>query len=192
MNSNNKKNKKASKNNKNIRNNKKTSDNNNDNNDNNKVVHISSQLSSKMIVDLMDGYPDLKKITCPPSLYKRISKKYLEVLKELGIEVQIKQKWGTKKKYTDEKKEEVINLVKEGQRPSEIAEKLNLPVKTIYYLKNSETNEKIPLKVGKKSKYSDATITKIKNLAKSGIPPKKISKQEKIPLRTIYYIINNK
>lgn len=172
-------------------NNKNNTDNKN-NNDNADIVHINSQLSSKKIVELMDEYPNLKKITCPPSLYKRISKKYLEVLEELGIEVEVKHNWGFKKKYKDEKKEEVINLIKEGHTPSQIAEKLNLPIKTIYYLKNSSENEKIPLKIGKKSKYSDATITKIKNLAKSGIPPKKISKQEKIPLRTIYYIINKK
>ncbi|MBZ9571496.1 resolvase [Methanobrevibacter sp. TMH8] len=163
-----------------------------DNEDENNTIHISSQLSSKMIVELMDEYPDLKKITCPPSLYKRISKKYLEVLEELGIEVEIKYNWGTRKKYKDEMKEEVINLIKEGEDPSKIAEKFNLPVKTIYYLKNTKKDEKISIKLGKKSKYSDATITKIKNLAKSGISPKKISKQEKIPLRTVYYIINKK
>ena len=165
---------------------------NSNNNDNNNTIHVSSQLSSKRIVELMDEFPDLKKITCPPSLYNRISKKYLEVLDELGIEIEIKHKWKGKKKYDDEKKEEVRNLIKEGKTPSQIAEKLNLPVKTIYYLKDSDKNEKIPLKKGKKSKYSDATITKIKNLHKTGISPKKISKQEKIPLRTVYYIIKNK
>lgn len=156
------------------------------------TVHISSQLSSKKIVELMDKFPNLKKITCPPSLYTRISKKYLEVLKELGITVEMKYNWGAKKKYNNEIKEEVINLIKKGQKPFEIAEKLNFPVKTIYYLKNSGENEEIHLKRGRISKYSDATITKIKNLAKSGISPKKISKQEKIPLRTVYYIIRNK
>ena len=159
---------------------------------NTNTVHISSQLSSKRIVRLLDEFPDLKKITCPPSLYNRVSEKYLEVLKELGIEVEIKYNWGAKKKYKDEKKEEVINLIKKGQDPSKIAKKLNLPVQTIYYLKNSDNKEKIPLKRGRKSKYSDATITKIKNLSKSGTSPKKISKQEKIPLRTVYYIINSK
>jgi len=160
-------------------------------NNNISTIHVSSQLSSKRIVELMNEFPDLKKITCPPSLYKRISKKYLEALEELGIEIEIKHNWRGKKKYTDEKKEEIRNLIKEGQTPSQVAEKLNLPIKTIYYLKDSNKNEKIPLKKGKKSKYSDATITKIKNLAKSGISPKKISKEEKIPLRTVYYIIKN-
>ena len=163
---------------------------NRDLNDENSI-HISSQLSSKMIVELIDENPDLKKITCPPSIYKRTSSKYLEVLKELGIDVEIKYDWGAKKKYGAEKREEVVKLIKEGETPSQIAEKLNLPIKTIYYLKNSYNQDKIHLKIGKKSKYSDALITKVKNLAKSGVSPKKISKQESIPLRTVYYMIKN-
>lgn len=155
------------------------------------TVHISSQLSSKMIVNLMDEYPNLKIITCPPSIYKRISKKYLEALEELEIEVKIKHNWTTRIKYSDEKKEEVIELIKDGQTPTEVAEYLNLPVKTIYYMKNSYDKEKIKLKRGKKNKYNDATRTRIKNLAKSGVPVKKIAKKENIPLRTVYHIIKN-
>jgi len=163
----------------------------NKNKENKKTVHISSQLSSKMIVNLMDEYPNLKKITCPPSIYKRISNKYLEVLKELEIEVEVKHNWKTKRKYSDEKKEEIVNLIKNGQTPSEVAEYLNLPLKTIYYMKNSYDKEKIKLKRGKKNKYNDAIRTRIKNLAKSGVPVKKIAKKENIPLRTVYYIIKN-
>lgn len=155
-------------------------------------VHISSQLSSKMIVELMDEYFNLKKISCPPSIYKRISKKYLEVLKELGISVEVNHNWGSKRKYNNDKKKKVSKLVKQGKNPSQIAEKLNLPLKTIYYLKDRSLDEKITLKIGKKSKYSDVVWTKIRNLANSGVSPQKISKKENIPIRTVYYMINNK
>ena len=50
-------------------------------------VHISEQLTSSRIIRLMNTYPSLKKITCPPSLYKRISPKYLAALDELNIVV---------------------------------------------------------------------------------------------------------
>lgn len=155
-------------------------------------VHVSCQLSSKMIVELMDEYPNLKKISCPPSIYNRISKKYLEVLKELKIKVEVSHNWGAKRKYSDDKRKEVIELIKQGKNPSQIAEKLDLSLKTIYYLKDSSSEEKIKLKMGKKSKYPDFIWTKVKNLAKSGVSPQKISKKEDIPLRTIYYMINNK
>ena len=36
-------------------------------------VHISEQLTSGRIIRLMNTYPSLKKITCPPSIYNRIS-----------------------------------------------------------------------------------------------------------------------
>ncbi|MEA4957660.1 hypothetical protein SDC9_08622 [bioreactor metagenome] len=162
-----------------------------ENNENGSNVHISSQLSSKMIVDLMDKYPNLKKITCPPSIYNRISKKYLEVLEELEIDVEVKHNWRTPKKYSDEKKKEIIDLIKNGSTPFEIAEHLNLPLKTVYYMKNSYDKEKIKLKRGKKNKYDDSIRTRIKNLYKSGVSAQKIAKKEKIPIRTIYYIIKN-
>ncbi len=155
------------------------------------TVHISNPLSSKVIIELMNKYPNLKKITCPPSLYNRISKKYLEALDELDIDVEVAYNWGTSK-YSDKQQDEVIALIKNGYSPSKIAKNLNIPVKTVYYLKNKDENKKITLKRGKKKKYSPAIRKKIKKLAKNGISPMKISKQENIPLRTVYYIINNK
>jgi len=57
-------------------------------------VHISTSLGSKKIMELIDKYPNLKIVTCPKSIYNRISKKYLEVLEKLGITVKIKYNWG--------------------------------------------------------------------------------------------------
>ncbi|MCL2687387.1 MAG: resolvase [Methanobrevibacter sp.] len=158
------------------------------------IVHISSQLSSKMIVELIEKYPNLKKITCPPSLYNRISDKYLEALEELGITVEINHNWNTKIKYTDYEKKTVYNMIKEGKTPLKISNDLNIPIKTIYYLKdsyNKKTHNKIHLKRGKKKKYNMELREKIKKLQISGISPKEISKKENIPLRTVYYILKN-
>ena len=40
-------------------------------------VHISTQLTSQKIIQLMDTYPSLKRITCPQSIYNRISPDYI-------------------------------------------------------------------------------------------------------------------
>ena len=40
-------------------------------------VHISTQLTSRKLIELMDTYPSLKRITCPKSIYNRISPTYL-------------------------------------------------------------------------------------------------------------------
>ncbi|MDR0900394.1 MAG: resolvase [Methanobrevibacter sp.] len=163
-----------------------------ENNEELRKIHINETLSSKKIMELIDSYPNLKEITCPPSIYGRISKKYLEALKELGIEIKKEYGWNTEKKYKDTDKNKVLDLIKKGYTPSEIANILNFSIKTVYYLKDRDENERIILKKGKKSKYDNETRNKIKLLAKEGISPKKIAEQENIPLRTIYYIINNK
>lgn len=155
-------------------------------------IHISTALSSKKIMELIDEYPNLKIVTCPKSIYDRISKKYLEALSELGITVKIKYNWGKPARYSEKDRINVINLIKEGLLPQDIAKKLNIPVQTVYYLKNKNKDEQIKLKRGKKRKYSYETRKRVKKLANDGVPIKKISKSENIPLRTIYDIVNEK
>ena len=155
-------------------------------------VHISTALSSKKIMELIDEYPNLKTITCPKSIYNRIPKKYLEVLNKLKIAVKIKYNWGKPVKYTEKDRINVINLIKKGLFPQNIAKRLDIPVQTVYYLKNKNKDEQIKLKRGKRKKYSYDIREKVKKLAKDGVPIKKISKSENIPLRTVYDIINEK
>ena len=155
-------------------------------------VHISTTLSSKKIMELIDKYPNLKIVTCPNSIYDRISKKYLEALEKLGITVKIKYNWGKPPKYTENDRINVVNLIKKGLFPQDIAEKLNLSVHTVYYLKNKNKDEQVKLKRGKRRKYSNEIREKVKKLANDGVPTKKISKTENIPLRTVYDIINEK
>ena len=155
-------------------------------------VHISTTLSSKKIMELIDKYPNLKIVTCPNSIYDRISKKYLEALEKLGIVVKIKYNWGKPPKYTENDRINVVNLIKKGLFPQDIAEKLNLSVQTVYYLKNKNKDEQVKLKRGKRRKYSNEIREKVRKLANDGVPTKKISKTENIPLRTVYDIINEK
>ena len=57
-----------------------------------RTIHITKALSSSMIMDLIDEYPNLEEITCAPSVYKRTSNKYIDALKHLKIDVNIKYK----------------------------------------------------------------------------------------------------
>jgi len=145
-------------------------------------VYVSEQLSSRKIMELLDKYPDLEKIRCPQSLYLRISKKYLEALSELGIEVEPVTKIGRPKKYTEES-EDVQKLLDEGKSPKEISEILKISLKTVYYLKNSK------LKRGRKSKYPPETEDQVKKLYHDGVPTREISQNLEIPLRTVYYFL---
>jgi hypothetical protein len=134
-------------------------------------------------MELLDQYPDLKKITCPPSLYSRISPKYLQALEELGVAVVPVEKKGRPPKYNDEEIENVERLLKSGHTPKEIAETLQMPIKTVYYLKGS------PLKRGRKIRYDQKKVQKVKNLFKKGVSAREIASSQEIPLRTVYSLL---
>lgn len=85
-------------------------------------------------MELLDKYPDLKKIKSPKSLYIRTSKKYLDALSKLGIEVEPVIKRGRPKKYGVNESEKVHDMLMEGFTPKEISEKLDIPLRTIYSL----------------------------------------------------------
>ena len=148
-----------------------------------KEIHAEKLLSFRRIMELLDQYPDLRKITCPPSLYARISPKYLQALNELGVMVESVEKKGRPKKYKEEDIHKIKNMLKAGQTPREIAKTLDIPLKTVYYLNDYQ------LKRGRKSKYDDQTTKKVKKLYNNGLSAKKISEDMKIPLRSIYSLL---
>jgi hypothetical protein len=144
---------------------------------------VNEQLSSRKIMEILDSNPDLEKITCPISIYTRISKKYMDALNKLGIEVETVQRRGRPKKYSINEATKIQSLLDKGESPKAISQKLNLPIKTVYYLKNSR------LKRGRKVKYTSEKAKEVKKLYNKGIPAKKISKNLNIPLRTVYLLI---
>jgi hypothetical protein len=148
-----------------------------------KEIHVEKLLSFNRIMELLDRYPDLEKITCPPSLYARISPKYLQALNELGVVVEPLKKKGRPQKYNEEDVYKIKKMLKDGKTPREIARNLDISLKTVYYLKDFQ------LKRGRKSKYDDETIKKVKKLYNNGLSAKEISKDMKIPLRSVYSLL---
>ena len=148
-------------------------------------VHVTKPLSSKLIIELLDENPDLEEINCPLSLYERTSEIYLDALAELGIVINIIESRGRPKKYDDDLKEKIDEMLDSGLSVKTIASKLNINSKTVYYLKKNK------LKQGPKSKYSNKTKKEIFDMRNEGIPVKKISEKMNIPIRTIYYILKN-
>ena len=152
-------------------------------------VHISTQLTSQKIIQLMDTYPSLKRITCPQSIYNRISPDYIKALDNLGVSIEIKYNWG-KKKYSMTQINQVVDLFNEGKRSDEIASELDLPIANVNYIK-SKYFDKINVKHYKR-KYDDECRQKVKSMRENGLKPKEISKELNIPVRSIYYIWNKK
>lgn len=148
------------------------------------TIHITQALSSSMIVGLIDEYPNLEEITCSPSVYKRTSKRYIEALSQLDIEVRTKYEWGAKSK-SNGIEFYVAKLSEEGLSAKQISQKLDISLNRVYYLlRKSRTNFD-----NRKRKYNH---TKIKQLKNDGFTAKEISEKLDMPLRSVYYILNKK
>ena len=152
-------------------------------------VHISTQLTSRKLIELMDTYPSLKRITCPQSIYNRISPTYIKALDKLGVSVEVKYNWG-KKKYSKTQINQVLDLFNEGKRSDEIASILEMPVSNVNYIK-SKYFDRINVKHYKR-KYDEDCRSKVKTMKEEGFKPKQISKELNIPIRSVYYILNRK
>ncbi len=74
-------------------------------------------------------------------------------------------------------------MIDEGVSPKDISDELEIPLKTVYYLKGTK------LKRGRKPKYSKETEEEIKRLRDEGLRAKDISEKLSIPLRTVYCLI---
>lgn len=134
-------------------------------------------------MEILDKYPELKKIKCPPSIYQRTSPKYLEALSKLGVEVEALKKRGRPRKYDKSDVKTIRKMLREGFTPQEVSDDLGIPLKTIYYF------NKTPLKRGRKGKYSPKTLKKVKNLYNEGLKARDISEKLNIPLRTVYSLL---
>lgn len=150
------------------------------------TIHITKALSSSVIMDLIDEYPNLSEITCSPSLYNRTSKNYIDALKQLDIDVNKKYNWGAKSQ-TNGMDKVVLDLAKKGLKAREISEKLDIKLNRVYYLlRKNNDNVKFD------NYYRKYDYDKIKSLKKEGLKPREISEKLDIPLRTVYYILNKK
>lgn len=146
-------------------------------------IHVDKPLSSKYILELLDEHPDLEVIECPQSLYERTSDTYLNALSELGIEIEVNENRGRPKKYDSSLVKKINEMINSGIYPKVVAKKLQLDLKTVYYLKDKK------LKKGPKSKYSEDTRQEIIKLKREGTPVKNIASMLNIPIRTIYHIL---
>lgn len=146
-------------------------------------IYVNIPLSSQKILKILETNPELEKIKCPPSLYKRIAPQYLDVLSKLGVEVEPLPKKGRPRKYGEKEVKSIQGMLQKGYTPQKISERLGIPLKTVYYL------NKTPLERGRKRKYSLKTEKKVKNLYHKGLSAREISEDMNIPLRTVYFLL---
>ena len=148
------------------------------------TIHITKTLTSSMIVELIDKYPNLEEITCSPSVYNRTSNTYIDALKQLDINVKRQYNWGAKSK-SNGIEFYVLKLSNEGLTPKQISQKLEISLNRVYYLLR-KANAKFD---NRKRKYNHKEIRQLK---RDGLKPKEIAEKLDIPLRSVYYILNKK
>ena len=144
------------------------------------TVHVTKPLTSLIIME----YPNLSEITCAPSVYKRISKRYIDALKGVGIEVKEKYNNGAKSQ-TNGEEFEVLELFNQGLKPKEIAEKLGISLNRAYYL--LRICEVKPNSRNRKHDHEE-----VNRLKSEGLSAKEIADELDMSLRTVYYILNKK
>ena len=148
------------------------------------TIHITKTLTSSMIVELIDEYPNLEEITCSPSVYNRTSNTYIDALKQLDINVKREYNWGAKSR-SNGIEFYVLKLSNEGLTPKQISQKLEISLNRVYYLlKKADAQFD-----NRKRKYD---YKEIKQLKHDGLKPKEIAEKLDIPLRSVYYILNKK
>ena len=117
-------------------------------------VHISTQLTSRKIIELMDNYPWGKKKYSKEEISDVIDllnegKDAGEVSNQLDIPLKrvnyFKSKYyymvkvnNRKKKYDDETRDRLISLKENGLKPKEISLQENIPLRTVYYILNKK------------------------------------------------------
>lgn len=148
------------------------------------TIHITKTLTSSMIVELIDEYPNLEEITCSPSVYNRTSNTYIDALRQLDINVKKEYNWGAKSR-SNGLEFYVLKLSNEGLTPKQISQKLEISLNRVYYLLK-KANGKFD---NRNRKYD---YEEIKQLKHDGLKPKEIAEKLDIPLRSVYYILNKK
>ncbi|AFL96114.1 hypothetical protein CL1_1919 [Thermococcus cleftensis] len=98
-------------------------------------VYINLRPTKEILVRILERAPNVRKISCPPSLYPKVSKKIISALSQMGIEL-VPEGYprGRPRKYDEETIRRVRELVKVGVPAKEISARMGIPLRTVYYL----------------------------------------------------------
>ncbi|WP_297513622.1 DUF1699 family protein [Thermococcus sp.] len=100
-------------------------------------VYVSLRPTKEVVVKILENAPNVKRISCPPSLYPKVSKRVIYALGQLGIElVPENRPRGRPRKYDEKTVKLVRELAKKGVPMREISERLGIPLRTVYYMVN--------------------------------------------------------
>ncbi|ASJ11215.1 DNA-binding protein [Thermococcus sp. P6] len=98
-------------------------------------VYVNLRPTAEIVVAILDRAPNVRRISCPPSLYPKVSRRVIEALSQLGIEL-VPEGYprGRPRKYDEGTVRKVRTLFREGVPAREISARTGIPLRTVYYL----------------------------------------------------------
>lgn len=99
-----------------------------------KEVHLSIRPTINILASILTAAPDVKTITCPPSLYERTPTKIRVALEKIGVDfTPLLLTPGRPRSHPNWKIDKVYSLDGKGFSVKEISEELDIPLTTVYY-----------------------------------------------------------
>jgi hypothetical protein len=95
------------------------------------TIHLKTRLSKPIIISILNKFKNIKRIYNPSCYYKKTSKKILNALDKIGVEVIETKIIGKKRKLNWNK---IIDLYKKGYPISCIAKQFKIQRKSVYYI----------------------------------------------------------
>lgn len=104
-----------------------------------KKVHLSVRPTINILASILTAAPNVKVVTCPPSLYERTPKKIRSALSKIDIAFEaFLLTPGRPRSHPNWKIDKVYDLEDEGYSAKEISDKLDIPLTTVYYYLKKE------------------------------------------------------
>ncbi|ACS33930.1 DUF1699 family protein [Thermococcus gammatolerans] len=98
-------------------------------------VYINLRPTKEIVVRILENAPNVRKISCPPSLYPKVSKKIIHALSQIGVQL-VPEGYprGRPRKYDEKTVQKILTMLSAGKGPKEISSSLGIPLRTVYYL----------------------------------------------------------
>jgi hypothetical protein len=104
-----------------------------------KKVHLSVRPTINILASILTAAPNVKVVTCPPSLYERTPKKIRRALGKIGIDFEaFLLTPGRPRSHPNWKIDKVYSLEGKGYSAKEISDELDIPLTTVYYYLKKE------------------------------------------------------
>lgn len=100
-------------------------------------IYISLRPTQEIVERLIEETESIKKLKCPKSLYYQVGEKVENKLQKKGVELEPGEfSPGRPRKYSDEEIDRMIQMREEGFPVNEISERMDVPVRTVYFYLN--------------------------------------------------------